>query len=60
MPTDPNLTKLKIVMSDSFGDSWNGYVFGFKQSGLVVANFTLNRKTPSKYNISTKLILDNR
>jgi len=30
-PTDPNLTKLKIIMSDSFGDSWNGYIFGFKQ-----------------------------
>ncbi len=61
-PKDPNLTNLKIIMSDSYGDGWNGYVFGFKQAeGSVLANFTrASGVVPRNTNITTLITLDNR
>ena len=37
------------MLSDSFGDGWNGNVLGIQQSGLVVATFGSNFTTGSSY-----------
>lgn len=34
-----NGTRLTIDMTDSYGDGWNGNMFGLKQNGAIVATF---------------------
>jgi hypothetical protein len=38
-PTPAGSVNLTITMSDSWGDGWNGNIFGFKQNGAIVATF---------------------
>ena len=38
-PPPSGSTILTISMSDSYGDGWNGNIFGFRQNGTIVATF---------------------
>jgi hypothetical protein len=39
-PTPPSGSIiLTIWMNDSYGDGWNGNIFGFRQNGTIVATF---------------------
>ena len=37
--TDPNVMNLTILMTDSYGDGWNGNSFSVRQNNTVLGNF---------------------
>ena len=38
-PTPTGSIVLTVLMSDTYGDGWNGNVFGFRQNGTIVGTF---------------------
>lgn len=44
-PTIPKTINFTILMNDSFGDGWNGNIFGFKQNNIIIGSFGNNFTT---------------
>jgi len=37
-----NLLNISVLLTDSYGDGWEGSIIGLKQNGIVVASFGQN------------------
>lgn len=58
-PDENTLTTLTINMTDAYGDGWNGYVFGFRQAGKIVATFGNNFRSGKNFGpVSLKVTKD--